>query len=126
MINSGDTHPIERIMDTAMTKIRSIIDADTIIGNPVKTEAGTIIPISKVSLGFVTGGGEYSDLSGKKNTDFPFAGGSGGGMSVVPIGFLFDNGEGIKVITMDNETAYDKLFSMIPGVVKGFFKEESN
>ncbi|HHW89877.1 MAG TPA: sporulation protein YtfJ [Clostridiales bacterium] len=116
---SGYEHPIERLMASSMTKIKSLVDTDTIIGNPVKTPDGTVvIPVSKVTMGFVTGGGEYSDINNNKKMEtFPFAGGSGGGISVSPIGFLVDNGKTIKIMSINGENAYDKLLDIVPELV---------
>ncbi len=64
MIVQSNEHPVERVMDNAFTKIRTLVDADTVVGNPVRTEDGvSIIPLSKVTMGFLTGGGEYSDMA---------------------------------------------------------------
>ena len=107
-------HPIERIMDTALVKIRSFVDADTVVGSPVMTVDGiSIIPISKVSMGFLTGGGEYSD-SMQHNPEYPFAGGSGVGVSVTPIGFLVSEGKSVKIIKMDDKNPFDKILGLIP------------
>ncbi|NLC16845.1 MAG: sporulation protein YtfJ [Clostridiales bacterium] len=116
---SGYEHPIERLMASSMTKIKSLVDTDTIVGNPVKTPDGTvIIPVSKVTMGFVTGGGEYSDINNNKKMEtFPFAGGSGGGISVSPIGFLVDNGKTIKIMPVNGENAYDKLLDIVPELI---------
>ena len=62
----------------------------------------TIIPISKVSIGFVAGGGEYNDLNAKRNSaDFPMAGGTGGGFTVVPLGFFVLENNKYKIIHAD-------------------------
>lgn len=120
-------HPIERLMASSMTKIKTLIDTDTIVGNPFKTVEGTtIIPFSKVTLGFVTGGGEYSDLNNNKKMEtFPFAGGSGGGITVSPIGFLIDNGHTIKVMTVNGETPYDKLLELVPELIDSIMTDKS-
>lgn len=120
-------HPIERLMASSMTKIKTLIDTDTIVGNPFKTVEGTtIIPISKVTMGFVTGGGEYSDLNNNKKMEtFPFAGGSGGGITVSPIGFLVDNGSTIKVMTINGETPYDKLLELVPELIDSLMSDKS-
>lgn len=78
-------HPIESMMTTAMEQIKQMVDVNTIIGDPVQTRQGNVIlPISKVSFGFVAGGGEYGKggsirESNKDATENPFAGGSGAG-----------------------------------------------
>lgn len=114
MINNEEK-PIERVMETAFSKIKSLIDADTVIGSPITTNDGfSIIPISKITMGFITGGGEYSDMSRENYTEYPFAGGSGTGMSISPVGFLVSDGKTVKIITMDEKGLFDKLLSSIP------------
>ncbi len=117
MILEND-HPIERIMDNAFVKIRNFIDADTVIGTPVvATDGMTIIPVSKVSMGFLTGGGEYSDLSSEQKYDYPFAGGSGAGVSVQPIGFLVSDGKSIKLVNIGDKNPLEKLMDIAPDIV---------
>lgn len=117
MIFEND-HPIERIMDNALVKIRSFVDADTVVGSPVMTSDGTsIIPISKISMGFLTGGGEYSDLSVEQKNEFPFAGGSGAGVSVQPIGFLVSDGKTIKLVNLGDKNPLEKLMEIAPEIV---------
>ena len=75
-------HPIDNMMQTTMENIRSMVDVNTVVGAPVTgTKGTTIIPISKVSFGFIAGGGEYAaDESRSRslaNEGFPFAGGTG-------------------------------------------------
>lgn len=107
-------------MDNAFTKIRALVDADTIIGNPVTTADGvTIIPVSKITMGFVTGGGEYSDMSRENYTDYPFAGGSGAGVSVAPIGFIVNDGKTIKLVNVDDKNPFDKFLNLIPDIIEG-------
>lgn len=123
MIIQQQEHPIERIMDNAFTKIRSLVDADTVIGNPVVTADGvSIIPVSKVTMGFLTGGGEYSDMSRQTYTEYPFAGGSGAGVSVAPIGFLISDGKSVKLVSVDDKNPMDKILDLIPEVLDGLFE----
>ena len=67
-----------------MESIREMVDVNTVVGDPVKTQDGsTIIPISRVSFGFVAGGGEYAGgLVQPQADNLPFAGGAGAGVSV--------------------------------------------
>ena len=114
MIISNEQKPIERVMDNAFSKLRSIVDADTVIGKPLVLEDGTgILHVSRVTMGFLTGGGEYSDISGK-SPEFPFAGGSGIGAAVTPVGFLVMRGKDWKILHIGDRTLYDKVLSMIP------------
>ena len=111
--------PIERVMDNAFTKMRTLVDADIVVGTPVQTADGaSIIPINRVTMGFLTGGGEYSDLSRSAQTEYPFAGGSGAGMSVAPICFLVSDGKSVKLINVDEKNPLDKLLGLIPSVAE--------
>ena len=95
---------------TKVAKIKNIIDVDTVIGEQITTLDGMkIIPVTKVSVGFVAGGGEYSqNLPIKKQKkDYPFAGGSGTGFSITPIGFLIEKNDIIKFISADNKSSFD-------------------
>ena len=119
MIIQNNEHPVERVMDNAFTKIRTLVDADTVIGNPVITEDGvSIIPLSKVTMGFLTGGGEYSDMAQQNLAEYPFAGGSGAAVSVSPIGFLVSDGKSVKVIKMDDKNPFDKILNLIPDLME--------
>ena len=81
---------IKGLIDSSLDSIRNMVDVNCVIGEPVTLpDTSILIPISKVAVGFVSGGGEYSDLNSKRNMDdFPMAGGTGGGYSVSPIGFF--------------------------------------
>ena len=121
MIIQPNEHPIERIMDTAFTKIRTLCNADTVVGHPVTTADGvSIVPISKVTMGFLTGGGEYSDMSREDYSEYPFAGGSGAGVSVSPIGFLVSDGKSVKMVNVDDRSPFDKIMELLPEVMDGF------
>lgn len=125
MIIEHNEHPIERVMDNAFIKMKGLISADTVIGRPVITVDGTsIIPVSRVTMGFLTGGGEYSDLSRVNYSEYPFAGGSGAGVSVSPVGFLVSDGKCVKLVGVDDKSLYDKLLSLIPDVVSIFTKKD--
>ncbi len=77
---------IKQIINSSLEQIRTLIDADTVVGKPINTPSGTvIIPISKVSMGFASGG---LDLPGEKDNVKNFGGGGGTGVTVNPIGFL--------------------------------------
>lgn len=125
MIIEHNEHPIERVMDNAFVKMKGLISADTVVGRPVVTVDGTsIIPVSRVTMGFLTGGGEYSDLSRENYSEYPFAGGSGAGVSVSPVGFLVSDGKRVKLVGVDDKSLYDKLLSLIPDVVSIFTKKD--
>ncbi len=105
---------INNLIDSAMEKIKTIVDSSTVIGDAVVTENGkTIIPISKVSVGYVVGGGEYADLSARRVArHFPMAGGSSGGMSVAPVGFLVESDGEISFVNVENKTLYQTVLNL--------------
>jgi len=81
------SHPIEGLMKTAMQSIKEMVDVNTVVGDAVETNDGTvIIPVSQVVCGFAAGGGDY-ELANGSGKELPFAGGSGAGVSVKPVGF---------------------------------------
>ena len=102
-----------------MENINQMVDVNTIVGEPIITPSGvTIIPISKVSVGFGLGGGDFKPSSPEERTCIPFGGGGGGALTITPIAFLTVSGENVKLITIDrNETTVDKALAMAPEMV---------
>lgn len=117
---------INNLIDNAMDKIKTIVDSSTVIGEKVETPDGTvIIPISKVSVGYVVGGGEYADLSSRRVANhFPMAGGSSGGMSVTPVGFLIESKGEINFINVENKTVYQTILNMFNALLAKMEKEQ--
>lgn len=117
-------HPIGELMQTAMSSIKDMVDVNTVIGEPVVASSGaTIIPISKVSFGYVTAGGDLSHPEKSRQApppsqDFPFAGGSGAGVSVQPVGFLVVSGDSVRMLPAQSLTVADRMVELIPGVVE--------
>nr|WP_316632073.1 GerW family sporulation protein [uncultured Ruminococcus sp.] len=106
-------HPINSLMDTSMRKIKDMIDVNSIIGDPITTPDGTvIIPVSKVTYGFASGG---SDLPTKKENRDCFGGGSGAGVTIQPLGFLSICKGNTKFIPIEKyDGAADRIVGMIP------------
>ena len=104
---------INNLIGGAMEKIKTIVDSSTVIGEKVETNDGTtIIPISRVTVGYVVGGGEYADLSSRRGANhFPMAGGSSGGMSLTPVGFLIIGEGEVKFINVENKTLYQTILN---------------
>ena len=115
------------LISSSMDKIKTIVDSSTIVGDKVGTEDGTtIIPISKVSVGYVVGGGEYADLSSRRVANhFPMAGGSSGGMSVTPVGFLIESEGEIKFINVENKSLYQTVLNMFNALLSKVEKKEN-
>lgn len=112
---SDKTHPIGGLMDSSMQNLRSLVDADTVIGEAITTPDGiVIIPVSKVSFGFVSGG---SDLPVNKPADL-FGGGAGGGVSVHPLAFLVIKDGQVELLQMnDAKKTADRVVTMVPEMV---------
>lgn len=116
---------ISGLTDNSMKNLKTLIDADTVIGEPITTPDGTmIIPVSKVSFGFASGG---SDLAAKSPKDV-FGGGSGGGVTIQPICFLVvKNGE-VKILHINsNNSTGSQIVNMVPDVIdkiSGMVKKE--
>lgn len=124
-------HPIENIMQTAMAEIKEMVDVNTIIGDPIiATDGSTIIPVSKVSFGFVAGGGEYGDSAdGQQEPKFPFAGGASSGISICPIGFLVVDGNEVQLLSVAGRNTLEKVIENMPKIITKFkevFKEDKN
>lgn len=122
-------HPIEVLMETAMTNIKDMVDVNTIIGDPIETKNGmVIIPISKVSFGFAAGGSEFKgetiDEYKKKDREeqvqyrLPFGGGSGAGISINPMAFVIVLRDSIKVLPIEHTSAIDKLMDYVPDLME--------
>lgn len=117
-LDPGTERPVERVMDNAFSKMRKLVDADIVVGTPVHTADGaSIIPVNRVTMGFLTGGGEYSDLSKTPSEGYPFAGGSGAGVSVSPICFLVSDGKTVKLINVEEKSPIDKILGLIPDTI---------
>lgn len=119
-------HPINSLMDTTMKKIKEMIDVNTIIGDPITTPDGTtIIPVSKVSYGFASGG---SDLPTKRENKDCFGGGSGAGVTINPVAFLSISKGSVKLIPIEKyDGAVDRIVGMVPDLfdkVTDMFKKD--
>lgn len=114
-----ERHPIESLMSTSMESIREMVDVNTVIGDAVLTQDGsTVIPISKVSFGFVAGGGEISGIQADPH-GAPFAGGAGAGVSVQPMGFLVCSQNGVRLLSAGNVSPVERIVEMIPQALEG-------
>lgn len=126
-----ENHPIENLMKSTMENIKEMVDVNTIIGDPIKGDRGTlIIPISRVSFGFVSGGSEFNTLhNSEESKNYPFGGGSGSGISIKPVAFLVIKDECVRLMPLDSENTYDKLVDLIPQLIDTFkhsHKEKEN
>lgn len=121
-------HPINDLMVTVMQNIKEMVDVNTIVGEAVTTADGmVVIPISKVTFGFAAGGGEYDmsyfDCAKSKKDDvqnqeqYPFAGGSGAGISITPEAFMVVGQGEIKLMGLNSNTSVDKIIDLAPDLI---------
>ena len=106
---------IKNIMDVTMEKLRAMVNADTIIGDPTVVGDITLIPVSKVSFGVASGG---SDFPSKTQSGL-FGGGGGAGVTISPVAFIVVSGGSVKMMPIYNEmTGVEKAISMAPEVLE--------
>ena len=124
-----EKHPIESLMDTAMTNLKEMIDVNTVVGEAIDAGNGiTIIPVSKVCFGFAAGGCEFNsgtlDQYTKEGVDedisykLPFGGGSGAGVHLMPMGFLVVSPDSVKMLPVNHCSAIDKLLDYVPDLLE--------
>lgn len=113
---------VEGLMGVSVDKIRGMVDADTVVGTPIHLEDGTtLIPVSKISYGFASGG---SDLPSKSNAEL-FGGGAGAGINITPVAFITVKDGSINILPIvDKPAAADRVVSMVPEVVDKLFNKK--
>lgn len=118
---------ISNLIDVSLDKIRAMVDVNCVIGEMVTLpDKSAIIPITKVSVGFLSSGGEYGDLNSKRNSaDFPMAGGSGGGYTVTPLGFFVVKDNKFKLIHADKSSAYLTLIKSATEILKNVMENKN-
>ena len=119
--------PLNDMMRSAMEKVREMVDTNTIVGQPITTPDGvTLIPISKVSFGFGSGGGDYG-----KAPKESFGGGAGGAVKIDPVAFLVikDGSTRVLPVAVPPVSTMDRIVDMVPDVMdkveKFFDKKEA-
>ena len=104
------------MLETTIQKIREMLDANTVVGEPVTTPDGvTILPVSKISVGLGGGGSDFA-MSKAPAGQIPFGGGVGAGVKVTPVAFLVVKDGNVRIMTIAepaNATA-DRIVEMVP------------
>lgn len=118
---------IKNLINETLDNLQTLTSSSTIFGDAKILPDGTsIIPVSKLTVGFVVGGGEYADLSTRRvSTCYPMAGGSGGGISSTPIGFIVNTASEIKFISTANSALMESLLEKL-SKVGGYLKDKIN
>ena len=120
-------HPIGDFTSSALNSLRSLVDVNTIVGDPITTAEGVvIIPISKVSFGYASGG---SDLPTQNPAEL-FGGATGGGVTIQPLAFLVISGGDVKLLQMQTaKSTSDRIVNAVPDVldkVMDFIKKDKD
>lgn len=120
---------VENLMKSTMENLRNMIDVNTVVGDTVKMNNGNcIIPISKVTFGFASGGSDFAlNNENYKDGDYPFGGGTGAGVSVKPVAFLIVRDESVRLLPVEQDTTYDRIVDTVPQVleiIKDFTKNK--
>ena len=105
------------MLESPIQKIKEMVDVNSVIGTPITTPDGvTIIPVSKVSVGFGGGGSDFTTNSSRPGEDNPFGGGAGGGVKVTPICFLIVKDGAVRMMPVAEpaSTTADRIVEMVP------------
>ena len=114
-MENKEKNSVSELMETTMTKIREMVDSNSVIGEPITTPDGvTLIPVSRVSLGFGSGGGTYGQTSER------FGGGGGAGVKIDPVAFLVIKDGHTKLVNIKNQDSVTKILDMVPDFVDRF------
>lgn len=115
---------VKDLVRTSLDKVKELSDADTIIGDPIKLDGVTIIPVSKVSYGFAAGG---SDLPSKSSSEL-FGGGTGGGVTIQPIAFIVVANGDVKLLQINQDkSSTGAIVNLVPELfdkVQGLFSKK--
>lgn len=110
---------LPNMLENTISKIREMVDVNSVIGTPITTADGvTIIPVSKVSVGFGGGGSDFVSKNAN-NKENPFGGGAGGGVKVTPICFLIVKDGAVRMMPVAapaNSTA-DRIVEQVPDLL---------
>ena len=110
---------LPNMLESTIAKIREMVDVNSVIGNPITTPDGvTIIPVSKVSVGFGGGGSDFVSKNVNRQEN-PFGGGAGGGVKVIPIAFLIIKEGSVRMLPVaaPANTTADRVVEMVPDVL---------
>ncbi len=112
-------HPLSDMLASSMGKLRDMIDGNTVIGTPITAGDVTIIPVTKVSIGYAAGGSDYATKNYPPNRDNAFGGGTGGSIKVTPVAFLIVRGESVRMLPVAEpaSTSMDRLIEQLPDLL---------
>ena len=110
---------LPNMMESTIARIREMVDVNSVVGTPITTPDGvTIIPISRVSIGFGGGGSDFVSQNVNKQEN-PFGGGCGGGVKINPVGFLIIKDGSVRMLPVaaPANTTPDRIVELVPDVL---------
>ena len=113
-------HPLSEMLGDTMSKIREMVDVNTVVGAPITTPDGvTIIPVTKVSIGYGGGGSDFATKNYPAGRDNAFGGGAGAGVTITPVAFLVIRGENVRMLPIAEpaSTSVDRLIELLPDLL---------
>ena len=113
-------HPLSEMLGDTMSKIREMIDVNTVVGEPITTPDGvTIVPVTKVSIGYGGGGSDFVTKNYPAGRDNAFGGGAGAGVTITPVAFLVIRGENVRMLPIAEpaSTSVDRLIELLPDLL---------
>ena len=113
------SHTLSNMIENTLAKVKEMISVNDVVGTPITTPEGvTIIPISKVSVGFGGGGSDFVSNNANKQEN-PFGGGVGGGVNVTPVAFIIIKGDSVRMmpVAAPANTTADRVVELVPDVL---------
>ena len=115
---------IESLIGLSVQSVSELVDVNTVIGKPILSASGyQIIPFTKVTVGYLSGGGEYGDTKIIREDGRSFAGGAGSVVSMKPCGFLIDDGKGCRLVKISDEPL-DNLIEKAENFINRFTSDK--
>ena len=118
---------IDSILEKTAERLTSLVDVNTVIGSPILSASGAqIIPFTKITMGYLSGGGEYGEVKAIKEDEcFPFAGGAGTIINIKPAGFIIDDGVECRLIRV-TEDPIDGLIEKASDIIGKIVKKNED
>ena len=111
---------LKSMMVESMEKVKEMVDANNIVGEPITTPDGvTLIPITKVSVGYGGGGSDFATKNYPANRDNAFGGGAGAGVTITPMAFVVIRGESVRMLPVSEpaSTSVDRIVELVPDIL---------
>ncbi|MBZ3936196.1 GerW family sporulation protein [Methanimicrococcus blatticola] len=111
---------IQDVISEVTNELEKIVSAQTVIGDPIITCGKTLIPVTRLSVGFASGGFEAGSKSGSELAKAPYGGGGGAGARVEPVAFIVIDGDKTEILTLNESRLEDEIvrfLGMVPSII---------